>query len=76
MSFSSRDYDAREDMQILDLKLIAENVIREHLIKTFHDMEILDVMDADIDCQVLSNEDYNTVLQAIESAKVSVAVQL
>jgi len=60
----------------MDVKTIAENVIREFLINQFHDMDITGVMDDDVDSQILSDEDYEKVKDAIESAKVSVAVQL
>lgn len=60
----------------MDHKGMAENIIREFLINQFNDMDITGVMDDDVDSQVLSDEDYEKVKDAIESAKVSVAVQL
>jgi hypothetical protein len=76
VNFSSRDYDAKEALYIMDHKGIAENVIREFLINQFNDMDINVIMNDDVDCLDLSDEDWDKVQDAIESAKVAVAVQL
>jgi hypothetical protein len=76
VNFSSRDYEGREALFLMDHKSMAENIIREFLINQFNDMDITGVMDDDVDSQILSDEDYEKVKDAIESAKVSVAVQL
>lgn len=60
----------------MDHKGIAENVIREYLINAFHDMDIVQVMNDDVDCLDLFDEDWDKVQDAIEAAKVSVAVQV
>lgn len=60
----------------MDVKTIAENVIREFLINQFQDMDIVGVMNYDPDCFDLDPVTWDKVQDAITSATVSVAVQL
>lgn len=77
MSFSSRDYDVQEDLEPRDLKLIAESVIREHMLKAWQEMDIVEVCDNDIDCAHLTNQEFDLVVEYIEKASTpSVSVQL
>jgi hypothetical protein len=57
-----------------DLKVLAENVLREYLLKVAKESIATELMDDDPECQLLTDDEYDVVMNMVANAKVEVKV--